>query len=62
MAEREKPFHLDINFDEALRRYIGTNPREIPAADNSKKSHERTKRAPKSRRPKSSGAKFDRTD
>jgi hypothetical protein len=28
-AKREKPLHLDINFDEALRRYIGTDPREL---------------------------------
>lgn len=29
MAKREKPFHLDMSFDEALRRYVETDPREL---------------------------------
>ena len=28
--KREKPFHLDMSFDEALRRYVQTDQRELP--------------------------------
>ena len=31
MPKHEKPFHLDMNFDEALRRYAQTDPRKLPA-------------------------------
>jgi hypothetical protein len=27
--KREKPLHLDLSFDEALRRYVRTDPPEI---------------------------------
>jgi hypothetical protein len=33
MPKREKPFHLDMPFDEALRRYAQTEPRELPAKE-----------------------------
>ena len=29
MPKREKPFHLDMPFDEALRRYAQADPREV---------------------------------
>jgi hypothetical protein len=29
MAKRKKPFHLDMSFDKALRRYAQTNPKEL---------------------------------
>ncbi len=29
MPKREKPFHLDMPFDEALRRYAQTAPHEL---------------------------------
>jgi len=28
--KREKPFHLDMGFDEALKRVAQTDPRELP--------------------------------
>ena len=47
MAKREKPFHLDMPFDEALRRYAEADPREV--ADREKKARrQRRKRASKS--------------
>jgi len=30
MPKREKPFHLDMPFDEALRRYVKTVPQQLP--------------------------------
>ena len=58
MAEREKPFHLDIDFDEALRRYIGTDPREIPAKK-PKEPQKIPKRHPKPGRLKLGDVKAD---
>jgi hypothetical protein len=29
-GEREKPFGLDMPFDEALKRFIGVDPDELP--------------------------------
>jgi predicted CopG family antitoxin len=29
MAKRKKLFHLDMSFDEALRRYVQTDPKEL---------------------------------
>ena len=43
-TKREKPFHLDLSFDEALKRYIGTNPRELDEPTKSKRQRERSKR------------------
>jgi len=40
-AKREKPLRLDMNFDEALRRYIGTDPREISEPNKVKKPDRR---------------------
>jgi hypothetical protein len=34
---REKPLHLDMSFDEALKRFAQTDPRQIPAESNKKK-------------------------
>lgn len=33
--KREKPFHLDMSLDEALKRFVQTDPREL--ADKKKK-------------------------
>jgi hypothetical protein len=41
--KRQKPFHLDMNFDEALKRFGQTDSRELPAAI--PKSAKRKKRA-----------------
>jgi hypothetical protein len=46
-AKREKPFHLDMGFDEALRRFVGTDPRELDEPNKASKK-ERAKRLPKS--------------
>ena len=59
MAEREKPFHLDLDFDEALRRYVGTEPREMPRPNAPEKSRALPKRKPKSRAPKARAVKPD---
>jgi hypothetical protein len=42
--KREKPLHLDMSFDEALKRVAQTDPRELPkvktkAAKKRKKAH-----------------------
>lgn len=29
MAKHEKPLHIDMSFDETLRRYVSTDPREL---------------------------------
>jgi hypothetical protein len=29
MPKREKPFHLDMPFDEALRRYVQADPEQL---------------------------------
>jgi hypothetical protein len=41
MPKHEKPFRLDMPFDEALRRYAQTDPRELTAE---KKKPEKRKR------------------
>jgi hypothetical protein len=43
MPKREKPFHLDMPFDEALKRYAQADPRE--AEEQEKKVTKRRKRA-----------------
>jgi hypothetical protein len=43
-AKREKPFHLDMDFDEALRRFVGTDPRELDEPTKPKRQRERSKR------------------
>lgn len=43
-AKREKPFHLDMDFDEALRRFFGTDPRELHEPNKATKKGERRKR------------------
>jgi hypothetical protein len=47
----EPPFGLDMPFDEALKRFIGTDPNEVEA--NLKKSKQ--KKPPGSKKPKPSG-------
>jgi len=46
MANQEKPFNLDMDFDEALRRFVGIDPRELNEPKKIKKK-ERAKRTPK---------------
>jgi hypothetical protein len=36
--KREKPFHLDMSFDEALKRLAQTDPRGLPAPKPKKKA------------------------
>lgn len=43
MPKREKPFHLDMPFDEALQRYAQTDPREV--AEKEKKAKKRRRSA-----------------
>ena len=52
-GEREKPLGLDMGFDEALRRFIGTDPAELP--DSIKLAGKAQKKGPPKRPPK--GAK-----
>jgi hypothetical protein len=40
--KREKPFHLDMPFDEALRHYAQVDPREV--AERGKKTKRRRER------------------
>jgi len=47
MPKREKPFHLDMPFDEALRRYTQADPREVSEREKKAKK-QRQKRATKS--------------
>lgn len=49
MPKHEKPFHLDMSFDEALRRFAQTDPQEVEEPDKSKKT-ERKKRIPRGQR------------
>jgi hypothetical protein len=42
MPKHEKPFHLDMPFDEVLRRYAQTDPREV--AEREKKAKEKRKK------------------
>jgi hypothetical protein len=44
-GEREKPLALAMGFDEALRRFIGTNPSDLPDSIKLKKK-ERPKPPP----------------
>lgn len=44
MAKHEKPLHLDIDFNEALNRYIGTDPRELAEPTKPMRQKERRKR------------------
>lgn len=58
MAKQEKPFRLDMDFDEALKRYIGTDPREMAEPTKPVRQKERHKRL----RPRqSSERKIDKT-
>jgi hypothetical protein len=43
MPKREKPFHLDLPFDEALRRYAQADPSEV--AEQEKKATKRRQTA-----------------
>jgi hypothetical protein len=45
--KREKPFHLDMSFDEALKRYAQTDSREPTKAN--KKPTKATKKGARSR-------------
>jgi hypothetical protein len=45
--KREKPLHLDMSFDEALKRFVQTDPREFPAPK--PKKAKRKKRPPQAR-------------
>jgi hypothetical protein len=52
--KREKPLHLDMSFDEALRRVAQTDPRELPPPKKKKRKKakaESTSRLPQSTRP-----------
>jgi hypothetical protein len=51
MPKREKPFHLDIPFDEALRRYAQADPREVAEREKKAKKQRRQKRAASSAHP-----------
>lgn len=42
MPKREKPLHLDMGFDEVLRRYAQADPKET--ADQEKKARSKRKR------------------
>lgn len=44
-APREKPFGLDMSFDDALRRFIATDPKEVEALA-PKKGRQRPKPPP----------------
>lgn len=57
MPKHEKPFHLDMGFDEALRRFMQTNPQELDEPGKIKKA-ERGKRAAK---PKPHGSAANET-
>jgi hypothetical protein len=53
MPKREKPFHLDMPFGEALRRYAQADPNEVSAADSKVKKKRRVPRiTPAKRKPK----------
>lgn len=46
----EPPLHLDMPFDEALRRFVQTKPEELPAATGRKKKGAESKSgAPKTK-------------
>jgi hypothetical protein len=45
MPKHEKPLHLDMSFDEALRRYAQTDPRELPVAAKKKRKRVTAQRA-----------------
>ncbi len=47
MPKHEKPFHLDMPFDEALRRYAQTEPRELQ-----KSKEKKLKKSPRKPREK----------
>jgi hypothetical protein len=40
--KRQKPPHLDMSFDEALKRFAKTDPREIPAPKPKKAKRKRS--------------------
>lgn len=46
MPKHEKPFHLDMSFDEALKRFAQTDPAELDEPAKAKKA-ERKKRLPR---------------
>jgi hypothetical protein len=46
MPKREKPFHLDMSFDEALKRFAQADPKELAEPGKIKKI-EREKRTPR---------------
>ena len=52
MPKHDKPFHLDMGFDEALRRFMQTDPQELDEPDKIKKV-DRRKRLPRPRRAES---------
>jgi hypothetical protein len=52
MPKHEKPFHLDMPFDEALRRYAQTDPRELaPPQEKAKKQKKRRRSLVRPARP-----------
>jgi hypothetical protein len=48
--KREKQFHLDMSFDEALKRFAQTNPPEVPAPKPKKGKNKESRRRPLARR------------
>lgn len=51
MPKREKPFHLDMPFDEALRRYAQADPREVAEREKKAKKLRRVKKPSKRQSP-----------
>ncbi|HEY1796661.1 MAG TPA: hypothetical protein VGG57_11135 [Stellaceae bacterium] len=50
MPKHEKPFHLDLSFDEALRRFAQTDPQELDEPGKIKKvNREKRVSKPKAR-------------
>jgi hypothetical protein len=43
--KREKPFHLDMSFDEALKRFAQTDPRELATEKNKPKKRRRSSKS-----------------
>jgi hypothetical protein len=42
--KRDKPFHLDMSFDEALKRFAQTDARELPAPKKTTRNNQKRKR------------------
>jgi hypothetical protein len=49
IKKRQKPFHLDTSFDEALKRFAQTDPHEIAATKQPKKAKKKRARSSRAR-------------